>query len=76
MINTNPYIFQKDGCWYCMLPNRCYRQIEYINLVEDINWSVVYYKVYQSLIQEKITYKQMREWPIEKILEVAADIKV
>ena len=76
MVSTNPYIFQKDGYWYCMLPNRCYRQIEHINLVEDINWSVVYYKVYQSLIQEKITYKQMRKWPIEKILEVAADIKV
>lgn len=56
-----------------MLPNRCYREIPHVDLVESVNWSVIYYKVYQSLIQEKITYKQMQEWPIEKILEIAAE---
>lgn len=73
---NSPYIFQKDAIWYCMLPNRCYKEIPCIDWVEDINWSVVYYKVYQGLIQEKITYQQMKNWPINKILEVAADIKI
>jgi len=72
---NNPYISQRNKIWYCMLPNRCYREIPYINWVKDINWSVIYYKVYQGLIQEKLTYRQMQEWPIEKILE-AIDVKI
>ena len=59
-----------------MLPNRCYKEIPYTNWVKDINWSVVYYKMYQSLIQEDITYQQIKDWPIDKILKVAADIKL
>lgn len=69
---SSPYIFQKNSVWHCMLPNRCYREISDIDLVKSVNWSVIYYKVYQSLIQEKITYKQTQEWPIEKILEIVA----
>lgn len=72
---NSPYVFEKNNTWYCALPGRCYKEIPYVNWVEDINWSVIYYKVYQSFIQEKITFKELQEWPIEKILE-AVDVRV
>lgn len=73
---SNPYIFKKDNTWYCMLPGKYYKEIPYINWVEDINWSVVYYKVYQSFIQGKINSQELQEWSIEKILEITANIKL
>lgn len=59
-----------------MLPGRNYKEIPYINWVKDINWSVIYYKVYQSFVQGKISSQELQEWSIEKILKIAANIKL
>lgn len=72
----DPYIEEIDGTWYCMLPGQCYKEIPYINWVEDLDWHVIYYKVHNSMVNGKITYDQIKIWPIEKILEVAADIRL
>lgn len=73
---NNPYLVQKDNIWYCMLPGRNYKKIPYINWVEDIDWSVVYYKVLNSYVKKELSSEQLRDLDIEKILEIAADIRL
>lgn len=73
---NNPYVFQKNDQWYCMLPNRTYKRVPYINWVEDVDWCVIYYRVFDSLLNNTITDIELQNWDLEKILEVAADIKL
>ncbi len=74
---SNSYILHDDnGDYFALLPNHQYKKIPYINWVEDVDWSTAYYKVYKSLLDEKISDLDLFNWPIEKILEVAADIKL
>lgn len=71
------YLFQDEtGCWFALLPNTQYKKIPYINWVEDINWSVIYYQVYDSLIHGIITDSNLVEWDLQKILEIAADVRL
>ncbi len=73
---NNPYIFQKNDQWYCMLPNRTYKRVPYINWVEDVDWCVIYYRVFDSLLNNTITDIELQNWDLEKILDVAADVKL
>ena len=73
---SNPYIFQENDQWYCMLPNRNFKPVPYINWVEDIDWNVIYYKVFSSLLDGSISDIELRDWDLEKVLEVAADIRL
>ena len=74
---SNSYILHDDnGDYFALLPNHQYKKIPYINWVEDVDWSIAYYKVYKSLLDEKISDLDLFNWPIEKILEVAADIRL
>ena len=74
---SNSYILHDDnGDYFALLPNHQYKKIPYINWVEDVDWSTAYYKVYKSLLDEKISDLDLFNWPIEKILEVAADIRL
>ena len=52
------------------------KKIPYINWVEDVDWSTIYYKVYQSLLNETITDLELFNWDLAKILEVAADVRL
>ena len=73
----NAYLLHDDaGNWFMLLPNSQYKKIPYINWVEDVNWSVAYYEIYKSLLDKKITELDLFRWPIEKILRVAADIRL
>ena len=74
---SNSYVLHDDnGDYFALLPNHQYKKIPYINWVEDVDWSTTYYKVYKSLLDEKISDLDLFNWPIEKILEVAADIRL
>ncbi len=73
---SNPYIFQENGQWYCMLPNRTYKHVPYINWVEDVDWCIVYYRVFNSLLNDVISDIELKNWDLTKILDVAADIKL
>ena len=74
---SNSYILHDDnGDYFALLPNHQYKKIPYINWVEDVDWSIAYYKVYKSLLDEKISDLDLFNWPIEKILEIAADIRL
>lgn len=73
---NNPYIFQENDQWYCMLPNRTYKQVPYINWVEDVDWCIIYYRVFNSLLDNTITDIELRNWDLEKILDVAADVRL
>lgn len=74
---SNSYILRDDnGDYFALLPNHQYKKIPYINWVEDVDWSTIYYKVYDSLLHEVISDLDLFNWPIEKILEVAADIRL
>ena len=74
---TDAYLLHDDNDdWFALLPNHQYKKIPYINWVEDVDWSVVYYKVYDSLMRGIISDLDLFYWDIEKILEVAADIKL
>ena len=74
---SNSYILHDDnGDYFALLPNHQYKKIPYINWVEDVDWSTAYYKVYKSLLDEKISDLDLFNWPIEKILEVATDIRL
>jgi hypothetical protein len=73
----NSYLMHDDDDnWFALLPNHQYKKIPYINWVEDIDWAVVYYQVYDSLLHDVISDLDLFNWPIEKILEVAADVKL
>ena len=65
-----------NGDWFALLPNNQYKKIPYINWVEDVDWSTIYYKVYQSLLNETITDLELFNWDLAKILEVAADVRL
>lgn len=74
---SNAYLLHDDaGNWFMLLPNSQYKKIPYINWVEDVDWSVAYYEIYKSLFEEKITELDLFRWPIEKILRIAADIRL
>lgn len=74
---SNSYLLHDDnGDWFAFLPNHQYKKIPYINWVEDVDWAVVYYKVHNSLQHDIISDLDLFNWPIEKILEVAADIRL
>ena len=73
----NNYLLHDDnGDWFALLPNNQYKKIPYINWVEDVDWSIIYYKVYQSLLDETITDLELFNWDLVKILDVAADIRL
>ena len=77
---TNPqkssYLLYDQENWFCLLPNHMYKKIPYINWVEDVDWSTIYYKVYDSLMRGVISDLDLFNWDIEKILEVAADVRL
>ncbi len=69
MAKNSSHITLHDGKYYCLLPNRCYREVPYINWVEDIDWKVVYYKLYNKLIAQEVTYDDLKNLPLQWLLE-------
>lgn len=67
------YLNKINNKWHALLPNRQYKEIPYINWVEDINWSIVYYKIYDNLLHGIITDENLRDWDLEKIFEFTMD---
>lgn len=63
----NSYLLRDDnGDWFALLPNNRYKKIPYINWVEDIDWAIIYYRVYKSLLHNVINDLDLINWPIEK----------
>ena len=56
-MKSNYLLHDDNGDWFALLPNNQYKKIPYINWVEDVDWSTIYYKVYQSLLNETIRCK-------------------
>lgn len=75
-MKSNYLLHDDNGDWFALLPNNQYKKIPYINWVEDVDWSTIYYKVYQSLLNETITDLELFNWDLTKILEVAADVRL
>ena len=75
-MKSNYLLHDDNGDWFALLPNNQYKKIPYINWVEDVDWSTIYYKVYQSLLNETITDFELFNWDLAKILEVAADVRL
>ena len=75
-MKSNYLLHDDNGDWFALLPNNQYKKIPYINWVEDVDWSTIYYKVYQSLLNETITDLELFKWDLAKILEVAADVRL
>lgn len=75
-MKSNYLLHDDNGDWFALLPNNQYKKIPYINWVEDVDWSTIYYKVYQSLLNETITDLELFNWDLAKILEVAADVRL
>ena len=75
-MKSNYLLHDDNGDWFALLPNNQYKEIPYINWVEDVDWSTIYYKVYQSLLNETITDLELFNWDLAKILEVAADVRL
>ena len=75
-MKSNYLLHDDNGDWFALLPNNQYKKIPYINWVEDVDWSTIYYKVYQSLLNETITDLELFNWDLVKILEVAADVRL
>ena len=74
---SRAYLIHDDADnWFMLLPNSQYKKIPYINWVEDVNWCAAYYEIYKSLLDEKITELDLFRWPIEKILRVAANVRL
>ena len=73
---NNSYLSYDGTDWFALLPNHMYKKIPYINWVEDVDWPVAYYKVYDSLMRGIISDLDLFNWDIQKILEVAADIRL
>ena len=74
---NNAYLLRDDnGDWFALLPNHQYKKIPYVNWIDDVDWGVAYYKVYDSLMRGVITDLELFEWDIQKILKVAADIRL
>lgn len=67
------YLNKIGNKWYALLPNRQYKEIPYINWVEDIDWSITYYKIYDNLLRGIITDENLRDWDLEKIFEFTMD---
>ena len=67
------YLNKIGDKWYALLPNRQYKEIPYHYLAEKIDWSVVYYKVYDNLLRGIITDENLRDWDLEKIFELTMD---
>lgn len=73
---SSSYVKKDNDVWYCLLPNNIYKEIPYVNWVEDIDWCYIYYKVYSSLNHEIITDDELFWWDLEKVLKVAADMEL
>lgn len=67
------YLNKIDDKWYALLPNHQYKEIPYHYWVENIDWSVVYYKIYDNLLRGIITDENLRDWDLEKIFEFTMD---
>ena len=75
-MKSNYLLHDDNGDWFALLPNNQYKKIPYINWVEDVDRSTIYYKVYHSLLNETITDLELFNWDLAKILEVAADVRL
>lgn len=67
------YLNKIGDKWYALLPNHQYKEIPYHYWIEEIDWSVVYYKVYDNLLRGIITDENLRDWDLEKIFEFTMD---
>jgi len=75
-MENNSYLMKgSDDNWYCLLPNHIYKKIPGINIMEDIDWYIVYYKVYEALCRNKLTDEDILYWDLAQILEVI-DIRI
>lgn len=70
MSKNSSYITCHENTYYCLLPNRCYREIPYPNWVEDIDWHIVYYKMYNKLIDQEVTYDDLKDLPLIELLKM------
>ena len=75
MVEDNLYLIQENDQYYCLLPSHLYKEIPYINWVEDIDWQYVYYTVYKYLIKNMITNEQLRQLNIKEILDII-DVRI
>jgi hypothetical protein len=64
----NSYCFSKDDKWFCLLPSRTYREIPYINWVEDINWQIVYYKLFNAIMRDEVSCDDLLNMPLQDLL--------
>ena len=67
---NNSYLFYNGNDWFALLPNHTYKKIPYINWVEDVDWSYVYYAIYRAILLNQITDLDIIEWDLTRILEV------
>lgn len=67
---SNLYLIQENNQYYCVLPNRLYKKIPYINWVEDIDWQYVYYEIYKYILNNIISDEELRQMSIQEILNI------
>lgn len=74
-MKNNMYVTLLDDKYHCLLPGRIYKCIPREELIDKINWMLIYYDVYKGILHGKILDEQVKEWDLEKILD-AIDIKI
>lgn len=67
---NNEYLLYENGSWYCMLPGQIYKEIFFIDYIDEIDWSDIYFQVFDALIQGTITDLELEDFELDQILQV------
>ena len=66
----NSYIQRIDNKWYCMLPGRCFKEVPYINWVEDIDWRIIYIELYKLIINKDPRVEELDKMEVREICQL------
>lgn len=71
-IMNNGYLLYENGSWYCMLPGQVYKEIPsfYLNYIDLIDWSDIYFQVFDALIQGTITDLEIEDFELDQIFNL------
>lgn len=69
---NSEYLLYENGSWYCMLPGQVYKEIPlfYLDYIDLIDWSDIYFQVFDALIQGIITDLELEDFELDQIFNI------
>lgn len=69
---NSEYLLYENESWYCKLPGQVYKEIPlfYLDYIDLIDWSDIYFQVFDALIQGIITDLELEDFELDQIFNM------